>query len=120
VFDPDHPLPNRASGGLRATRTIRPSPFPEEKGRVWYFAGFDAFGGPSHLNTTADFMDPRVDAARLLSPHGRGQEHPPRVQNSIKRSGQFDHSGDGSLQARSDGIHGALLADHIDGGNRLE
>ena len=51
VFDPDHPLPNRASGGLRATRTIRPSPFPKEKGSVWYFAGFDAFGGPSHLNT---------------------------------------------------------------------
>jgi hypothetical protein len=51
VFDPDHPLPNRGNGGLRATRTIRPSPFPEEEGRVWYFAGFDAFGGPSHLNT---------------------------------------------------------------------
>ncbi len=51
VFDPAHPLPNRESGGLRATRTIRPSPFPEEAGRVWYFAGFDAFGGPSHLNT---------------------------------------------------------------------
>ncbi len=51
VFDPAHPIPNRESGGLRATRTIRPSPFPEEAGRVWYFAGFDAFGGPSHLNT---------------------------------------------------------------------
>jgi hypothetical protein len=51
VTDPQHPLPNRGSGGLRATRTIRPSPFPEERGRVWYFAGFDAFGGPSHLHT---------------------------------------------------------------------
>ena len=51
VFDPERPLPNASSGGLRATRTIQPSPFPEEKGRVWYFAGFDAFGGPTHLNT---------------------------------------------------------------------
>jgi hypothetical protein len=51
IFDPAHPIPNRSSGGLRATRTIRPSPFPEETGRVWYFGGFDAFGGPSHLNT---------------------------------------------------------------------
>jgi hypothetical protein len=51
VFDPAHPIPNRESGGLRATRTIRPSPFPEEADRVWYFAGFDAFGGPSHLHT---------------------------------------------------------------------
>ncbi len=23
----------------------------QKKGSVWYFAGFDAFGGPSHLNT---------------------------------------------------------------------
>lgn len=51
ISDPDHPIPNPSSGGLRATRTIRPSPFPGEQGRVWYFGGFDAFGGPSHLNT---------------------------------------------------------------------
>lgn len=51
ISDPAAPLPNRGSGGLRATRTIRPSPFPEEAGRVWYFGGFDAFGGPTHLNT---------------------------------------------------------------------
>lgn|GEM_PF-3918860 len=51
ISDPAHPIPNRSSGGLRATRTIRPSPFPEEQGRVWYFGGFDAFGGPSHLHT---------------------------------------------------------------------
>lgn len=51
VFDPAYPMPSRESGGLRATRTIRPSPFPEEEGRVWYFGGFDAFGGPSHLST---------------------------------------------------------------------
>lgn len=51
ISDPAHPIPNQSSGGLRATRTIRPSPFPEEQGRVWYFGGFDAFGGPSHLHT---------------------------------------------------------------------
>ncbi|MEM7146797.1 MAG: sulfatase-like hydrolase/transferase [Verrucomicrobiota bacterium] len=44
-------IPHPGDGTLRATRTICASPFPEEKNRVWYFAGFDAFGGPSHLNT---------------------------------------------------------------------
>jgi hypothetical protein len=36
--------------GLRAVRTIAPSPFPEEQGRVWYFGGFDGAQGP-HYNT---------------------------------------------------------------------
>jgi hypothetical protein len=40
VFDPAHPLAD-AEFGLRCTRSIRPSPFPEEAGRVWYFCGFD-------------------------------------------------------------------------------
>jgi Ca2+-binding EF-hand superfamily protein len=33
-----------AKYGLRGCRSIRPSPFPEEAGRVWYFCGFDQFG----------------------------------------------------------------------------
>lgn len=36
--------------GLRAVRTIAPSPFPEEAGNVWYFGGFDGAQGP-HYNT---------------------------------------------------------------------
>lgn len=36
--------------GLRSTRTICASPFPEEAGRVFYFGGFDAGGGP-HRDT---------------------------------------------------------------------
>ncbi|MBM4089171.1 MAG: hypothetical protein FJ276_07050 [Planctomycetes bacterium] len=40
VFDPAHPLTD-SEFGLRCTRSIRPSPFPEEAGRVWYFCGFD-------------------------------------------------------------------------------
>jgi hypothetical protein len=40
IFDPAHPLTD-AEFGLRCTRSIRPSPFPEEAGRVWYFCGFD-------------------------------------------------------------------------------
>jgi acetyl esterase/lipase len=40
VFDPAHPL-TEAEFGLRCTRSIRPSPFREEAGRVWYFCGFD-------------------------------------------------------------------------------
>jgi arylsulfatase A-like enzyme len=55
IFDPTEPLPNNAPGqnGLRATRSICISPFPEDGGRVLYFGGFDA--GPSdvavHHNT---------------------------------------------------------------------
>jgi hypothetical protein len=47
VFDPEHPDPEH---GLRGTRTICQSPFPEDRGRVFYFGGFDATGGP-YLNT---------------------------------------------------------------------
>lgn len=40
VFDPD--CEPASPGGLRATRVIIASPFPEEKGTVFYFAGYDA------------------------------------------------------------------------------
>jgi len=43
VWDPSNPLTD-AKFGLRGLRSIRPSPFPEEKGRVWYFCGFDQTG----------------------------------------------------------------------------
>ena len=49
VHDAKNPLPE-SSIGLRSARTICPSPFPEEKGRVFYFGGFDAAGGP-HRDT---------------------------------------------------------------------
>jgi hypothetical protein len=40
VFDPDHPpAPGRS---LDTTRRICVSPFPEDRGRVLYFAGYDA------------------------------------------------------------------------------
>ena len=68
VFDPSRPIPNRRSGGLRATRTIRASPFPEEAGRAWYFAGFDAFGGPSHLNTAWIYRGLVAQRARKPTP----------------------------------------------------
>lgn len=44
VFDPAEPLPNNDADehGLRATRAVRLSPFPEDAGRVLYFSGFDA------------------------------------------------------------------------------
>jgi hypothetical protein len=44
VFDPAEPLPNNDADehGLRATRAVRLSPFPEDGGRVLYFSGFDA------------------------------------------------------------------------------
>lgn len=48
IFDPAV-LPT-AVGGLRSARTVCVSPFPEDKGRVLYFGGFDAAQGP-HRDT---------------------------------------------------------------------
>jgi len=48
IFDPAA-VPT-AVGGLRSARTVCVSPFPEDKGRVLYFGGFDAAQGP-HCDT---------------------------------------------------------------------
>jgi hypothetical protein len=48
VFDPA--VVPSAVGGLRSARTVCVSPFPEDKGRVLYFGGFDAAQGP-HRDT---------------------------------------------------------------------
>jgi hypothetical protein len=48
VFDPA--VVPHAVGGLRGARTVCVSPFPEDKGRVFYFGGFDAAQGP-HRDT---------------------------------------------------------------------
>jgi uncharacterized delta-60 repeat protein len=40
IWDPANAL-GGAEYGLRGCRSIRPSPFPNEAGRVWYFCGFD-------------------------------------------------------------------------------
>jgi hypothetical protein len=43
VWTPDDPVPNKGvRGGLRTLRTICLSPFPEDRGRVLYFGGFDS------------------------------------------------------------------------------
>ena len=47
VFDPGHARPNPPRG-LLATRTIEVSPFPEDKGRVLYFGGYDCANIESH------------------------------------------------------------------------
>ncbi len=43
IWDENNPLTN-SQYGLRGCRSIRPSPFPEEAGRVFYFCGFDQTG----------------------------------------------------------------------------
>ena len=43
IWDEKNPLTD-AKYGLRGCRSIRPSPFPEEAGRVFYFCGFDQHG----------------------------------------------------------------------------
>jgi hypothetical protein len=43
IWDENNPLTG-SQYGLRGCRSIRPSPFPEESGRVWYFCGFDQTG----------------------------------------------------------------------------
>jgi len=50
VFAPENPLPS-APGGLRGTRTITVSPFPDDQGRVLYFGGYDAGGAGEKHNT---------------------------------------------------------------------
>ena len=47
VFDPGQPKPNPPRG-LLAVRTIEVSPFPEDKGRVFYFGGYDCADIQSH------------------------------------------------------------------------
>ena len=47
-YDPAHPVPEGRS--LDATRRICISPFPEDQGRVLYFAGYD---GPYADNRSA-------------------------------------------------------------------
>jgi hypothetical protein len=39
-------IPSPDAKALRGTRTIVPSPWPEDHGRVFYFGGFDGHGGP--------------------------------------------------------------------------
>lgn len=53
VIDPSEPFPNPGADGLRATRALVLSPFPEEEGRVLYLGGFDAFSqtGPVYHDT---------------------------------------------------------------------
>jgi hypothetical protein len=46
IFDPA--VVPTAVGGLRSARTVCVSPFPEDKGRVVFFGGFDAAQGPHH------------------------------------------------------------------------
>jgi hypothetical protein len=46
IHDPAHPVPDGER--LRATRAIEVSPFPEDKGRVLYFGGYDCGHQPSH------------------------------------------------------------------------
>ena len=47
VFDPKNPRPNPPRG-LLAVRTIELSPFPQDKGRVFYFGGYDCADIESH------------------------------------------------------------------------
>ncbi len=46
IYDPAHPIP--AGKGLDGTRAIEVSPFPEDKGRVFYFGGYDCASRDSH------------------------------------------------------------------------
>lgn len=45
---PALPTPNNPDPALKATRSIVVSPFPEDKGRVFYLAGYDVSEMPSH------------------------------------------------------------------------
>lgn len=46
IDDAEHPVP--AGQRLTGCRDIEPSPFEAERGRVFYFCGYDGGAGPSH------------------------------------------------------------------------
>ncbi len=67
IWDGKNPLTN-SPYGLRGCRSIRPSPFPEEAGRVFYFCGFDQTGargagatGPTAWIFKATLPTPKKD-----------------------------------------------------------
>jgi hypothetical protein len=67
IWDEENPLAS-APFGLRGSRSMRPSPFPEEAGRVFYFCGFDQHGvqgagatGPAAWIYRAALPDARGD-----------------------------------------------------------
>jgi len=66
IWDANNPLTN-SRYGLRGCRSIRPSPFPEEAGRVWYFCGFDQTGARG-----AGATGPAAWIYRAALPHGNG------------------------------------------------
>ncbi len=49
----DSAIPIPPGSGLQGLRTIAPSPFPDEGGRVWYFGGKDAGGTQPRFHNTA-------------------------------------------------------------------
>jgi hypothetical protein len=69
IWDEQNPLTN-AQYGLRGCRSIRPSPFPEEAGRVWYFCGFDQTGarGAGATGPTAWIYKGTLPAAKQDKP----------------------------------------------------
>jgi len=50
---------------LRSGRTVSVSPFPEERGRVVYFGGFDAAQGP-HRDTAWIYRGTLPDTAQEM------------------------------------------------------
>jgi hypothetical protein len=74
AFDPAVPVPNPTAGGLRATRALRLSPFPEDGGRVLFFGGFDAASqtGPVWHNTAWLYRAELPDETARIALTGEG------------------------------------------------
>ncbi len=66
---PALPTPNNPDPALRATRSIVVSPFPEDRGRVFYLSGYDVSEMPSH-NTGWIY---RASLKAVLGGSGGGQ-----------------------------------------------
>ena len=64
LVDPNHPFPRVA--GLEGTRAIEVSPFPEDRGRVFYFGGHDCIYSNSH--NTAWIYKGKLQALKLGKP----------------------------------------------------
>jgi hypothetical protein len=94
IFDPGDTRALK-SGGLRGARTICPSPFPEDKGKVLYFGGHDA-AGEKRRDTAWIYRASWVEPGREAEVEDRG-ETDTSEEAAVAMISRNDADGDGKL-----------------------
>lgn len=101
---PELPPASKSPWGLRGVRSIVPSPFASERGRVLYLGGFDAAGGP-HRDTAwiyrGEWPGSAVSASSAPQPNssaaGWFQVAAELPQKGVQAAAVLDLNGDGRL-----------------------